>query len=330
MYNVPRIKPLIKGVLSFPFLKFRTSSLAADVLGTGHAECCYSIFLRYISLLNNGGVTAVPKTVAELGPGSSLGVGFAALIAGAEKYYALDIIDHTDVDVNLSVFDELVALFRRKAPIPAAGLESRRFPDLDCYDFPSFLISDWDAARERRIAIILDDIASKGGVFVETAAPWTQSNLIKPQSVDWIFSVVVLQHVDDVAHTYRAFAQWLKPGGYASHTIGFDSHNLTKEWNGHWAVSDLAWQALRGRRPYLLNRLPYGEHLRLAAENGFSTVMEKRHKRFDGLINEQFAPRFRTMSDDDARTEMVFLISRLAEKSGDRVALSMQEGRQRE
>jgi hypothetical protein len=40
--------------------------------------------------------------------------------------------------------------------------------------------------------------------------------------------------------------------------------------------------------------------------------LEKRNKRFDGLLPEQFAPRFRSITDEDARLRMVLAISRSA------------------
>jgi hypothetical protein len=254
----------------------------------------------------------VPNVVAELGPGSSLGTGFAALIAGAQKYYALDLIDHSQVDTNVKVFDDLVALFRRKASIPAAGSYSLIFPDLDSYDFPQFLLDPGTELFNKRVKAIREDIILRTGVFFEVAAPWTQSNLIKVHFVDWLFSHSVLEHVDDLPATYRAVTKWLKPGAYASHLIDFDCHGLAHEWNGHWAIKDGLWIAIRGKRPYLLNRDWYETHLRLAATNGLTTLLEKRNKRFDGLIREQFEPRFRVMPDDDARTRMVFVIHQQA------------------
>jgi hypothetical protein len=311
MPNLPKIRPFAKGTLSFVFPNLRGVHKHSTPLGTLSAESCYSIFLRHISLIRKAGVQTTPKVVAEVGPGSSLGTGFAALIAGAEKYYALDLIDFSETTANLRIFDELVALFRRKAPIPASGWHSCRFPDLDCYDFPDFLAFDLDAAFEKRIAAIRQDIAFKTGVFVQIAAPWMQTSMVRPGSVDWIFSQSVMEHIDDIAAAYHTFAYLLKPSGYASHLIDFASHGMTREWNGHWALSDSTWYLLRGRRPYLINRLPYSEHIRLATANGFVTVLEKRNKRFDGLIPEQFAPRFRSISDEDARTTMVLLVNRL-------------------
>ena len=103
-------------------------------------------------------------------------------------------------------------------------------------------------------------------------------------------------------------AQWLKPGGYASHLIDFSSHRMTDEWNGHWAINDGIWHLMRGKRPYLINRCSYAEHLKIAAAHGLTPITEMRNKRFDGLIPEDFAPRFRKVSDEDARSMMVFVI----------------------
>src|ERR1700760_4110721 len=116
MRGVPRLRPLAKGLASFVVPQLRTSHGDDNPMGTATAESCYSIFMRHLCLIQGeGGVRGVPRVVAELGPGSSLGVGLAALIAGADKYCALDLIDHSDVAANLAVFDELAEMFRDQA-----------------------------------------------------------------------------------------------------------------------------------------------------------------------------------------------------------------------
>ena len=212
----------------------------------------------------------------------------------------------------MAIFDELVALFRRRAPIPASGQHSRRYPDLHGYDFPGFLDLGTDAAFAERASAIRRDIIEKRKEFVEAAAPWTEAAILQPHSVDWVFSQSVLEHIDNLDTAYRALAQWLAPGGYMSHLIDFSSHSLTREWNGHWALGEVTWRALRGRRPYLINREPYAAYLGRGTANGFVTVLERRNKRFDGLIPQQFASPFREISEEDARTAMAFLVSRKA------------------
>ena len=102
MFPLPPLRPLSKGVASFRLPALATVHGYSNPLGTISADSCYSVFLRHMTFLRIAGVPQVPKVVAELGPGSSLGVGFAALIAGAEKYYALDLIDFSDPSVNLA------------------------------------------------------------------------------------------------------------------------------------------------------------------------------------------------------------------------------------
>jgi len=53
---------------------------------------CYEVWLKHPTLLWENQLQAIPNTVAELGPGDSLGVGLAALLSGASKFYVLDVV----------------------------------------------------------------------------------------------------------------------------------------------------------------------------------------------------------------------------------------------
>ena len=61
---------------------------------------------------------ALPGVVAELGPGNSLGIGLSTLLSGADRYHAFDVVPHAQVNHNLAVLDELIALFKARADIP--------------------------------------------------------------------------------------------------------------------------------------------------------------------------------------------------------------------
>ena len=80
--------------------------------------------------------------------------------------------------------------------------------------------------------------------------------------MDWIYSHSVMEHVDDVEGAYAAMHRWLRPGGFVSHQIDLRSHELFPEWNGHWGVPRWKWRVIRGRRVYLINRLPASAHAR--------------------------------------------------------------------
>jgi len=64
----------------------------------------------------------------------------AAVLSGPERYLALDLVRHTELQHNLHALDELLNLFIARADIP----DNREFPDvkscLDAYDFPATVL----------------------------------------------------------------------------------------------------------------------------------------------------------------------------------------------
>src|SRR5207245_650603 len=139
-------------------------------------------------------------------------------------------------------------------------------------------------------------------------APWTSIDDIAADSLDLIFSQSVLQYVQALEETYRAMFIWLKPSGYASHSIGFHAHYLSPFWNGHWAYTDWEWQLVRGRREFFLNRKPLSTHLRCAKEVGFEVLLLKREDSRGGLSVNALSKRFQALDAEDLRTRRAMLI----------------------
>ncbi len=279
--------------------------------GTFSAEYCYSVWLRHLIFAHEVGVVrGVPPVVAELGPGNSLGAGLAALLSGAEQYHAFDLVRHGEIGHNLVVLDALVALFRTRSVV--VGGPS------DVWDFPGHILNEQMLARtlapERvetlRTHLLSLDKANGGSESIHYHAPWYQPGVLTPDSVDMIFSVSVLEHVDDLLHTYQAAFQWLRPGAFMAHRIDFGAHRHATPWNGHWAISRRLWQIMRGRRPYFINRQPCGVHIDLLRRSGFEIVREVRHRDLSGLRRSQLAAEFRSISDEDLATRSVYIVAR--------------------
>ena len=110
-----RMKSIIKGTGSYFIEGFRNPH--GEASGAVSALGSYAIFMRYLRAVRDAGLSFDGKTVLEFGPGSSFGVGTAALLSGCKRYYGFDLMDHTDVERNLAVFDEMVELFQKRAPI---------------------------------------------------------------------------------------------------------------------------------------------------------------------------------------------------------------------
>lgn len=272
--------------------------------GAQSARYCYSVWLRHLTYGLRNGLRAVPETVAELGPGPSLGIAIAALLSGAKRYCAFDIVRYPVDEENLKMFDELVALFRQKSPIPGQDEFPKLKPHLQNYAFPAALLKDdylRDMLEPDRVASLRDAVknASAGREdHIRYIAPWNDETVIRPESVDMILSQAFLEHVENLEEAYRAMRLWLKPGGIMSHTIDFKSHGTAGEWNGHWTYSDVEWQLIKGRQKYPLNREPYSTHRELLHKYRFKMLSDVKTIQPSAVSRFALAKRFKRLGDD--------------------------------
>ena len=285
-----------------------------DTGGTCSARYCYSVWLRHLVLAREYGLASLPKVVAELGPGDSLGTGLAALLSGVERYYAFDVVKFAGNERNLQIFDALVALFQARAPIPDDAEFPLVRPHIRSYTFPAHLLSEERlraALEPQRLARLRHAIMHTADAQNEVryAAPWFDSSTIERETIDMIFSQAVLEHVDELDGTYRAMRQWLKPTGIMTHTIDFKSHGLAPAWNGHWGYSDFTWKLLRGKRPFLINREPHSTHVRKLEEAGFDVRLDERYSSAGGIGRELVSHRFENITEGDLGTSESFIVA---------------------
>ncbi len=307
-----KLKQVIYGLATYaPLVNQRHAGRGG---GTDSARYCYSIWLRHLVMAKANGLDPHPKTVAELGPGASLGIGLAALISGCERYFAFDVVEHANSERNLQIFDELVTLFRNRTPIPDNDEFPKVKPSLPSYDFPSEIFDDatLDALLDAsRLSAIRDSACdfNRSGALIRYKVPWRGDAVLEKESVDMIYSQAVLEHVDDLRGTYLAMHAWLKPSGYMSHQIDFKCHGTADEWNGHWSYSDFMWGLIKGNRTYLINREPHSTHVAILNEAGFDIVCDIRNRSESRMTADALAPKFRHISPDDMTTSGAFIQS---------------------
>lgn len=307
-----RAKALLAGLATWlpGYDRIRTTG------GTGSARYCYSVWLRHLVLAHASGrmPAGVPRVVAELGPGDSIGIGLAALLSGATKYYALDLVRYSDLGKAHAILDELAGLFSRRKPIPGDDEFPAIKPSLPSRDFPDEIFGKeavFAALSPSRIAALHDAIerVRERPTMIVYHAPWADPEVIQPASVDFIFSQAVLEHVDDLDGAYAAMRRWLKPTGVMSHQIDYRSHRKADSWNGHWAYSDFSWRIVVGMRPFLLNRAPHSRHRELLRAHGFELVREQAVRTPSTLERQHLARRFRLLSDEDLTTSGAWMLA---------------------
>jgi hypothetical protein len=287
--------------------------IPSDYKGTGGTVTgayCYSVWLRHLSLIAKHAHLPRPHVLVEIGPGDSIGIGLAALLTGVDTYYGLDVLEHANVDTNLRVLDELVELFRRRAPIPDDERFPLLYPRLESYDFPHALI-DQKLHAERLSSGYLDLIRgvirepSRADGPIRYRCPWSADS-VPAAAADLVLSQVALQDMDntterdDLATNIRLMSRWLKPGGVMSHQIDFSCPGGSP-WNHHWAYSNQAWRLIRGRRPYYVNRAALSDYIRLFESSGCEVVGVERRS-LAGLGRSALQPRFAQLPDTDLET----------------------------
>jgi len=282
--------------------------------GTASAEYCYGVWLKHLTLLWHHGMRTLPRSVIELGPGDSLGTGFAALLSGAESYVALDSVPHANPDRNVRVFREIAALLRARAPRPRKGwpdfdglLDERLFPGAILGE--SHLRSTLAEERIRRLE------AAAAAAGTAAAGPirysgWTDDALRDVGAADLIFSHVVLNVIEELDVALEQCARWLKPGGWMSHQIDLRSLRVTPQWNGHLCYGERTWRFLRGRRPFFVSRERCSGYVEKLRRHGLEPVGVLRHLRSDGVPRERLAAPFRGLADEDLQCWEAFIVAR--------------------
>jgi hypothetical protein len=312
---VTKLRHIAKGMATLipPLEALRRSRSRTG--GTVSGRYCYGVWLRHLVRAHEAGLNTSPASVGELGPGDSLGIGLAALLSGCRTYAALDVVRYANVAGNLRVLDELVELFATRAPIPDHDEFPEVWPRLDSYAFPHHVLGEdrlAAAAGPDRLASLRRAVADPDGheALLRYVVGWQDDRVLEAKSLDAVVSQAVLEHVDQVPFTHQAVRRWLKPGGWASHSIDCRSHGWADTWSGHWAYSEREWKLVRGARPWLLNRYSCSQHIRAAEAAGFEVRAQV--PRF--VAPAEAMPRHRiasglspALTDDDLRCDALFL-----------------------
>jgi hypothetical protein len=312
MINTEKVVALTKGAIRKVVDRRKQD---ARTFGTDNSRYCYSVWLRHLIHAHKFGFNHINSTVAELGPGESIGIGLAALLTGSRKYYALDVHTYWNTKRNLMIFDKLVDLFKNKTDIPDNHEFPMVYPLLDDYTFPFHILNDnvmKQMLAEDRITKLrsaISNMDSNSSDQIQFFVPWEKNTEIESGSLDYIFSQAVLQYVDKLDSTYEKMNALLRQGAMMSHCIDFSSHGMTKSWNGQWLYSDAEWKYLNGNKKVILNREPKSAHLQTNLKSGFDVLLTKDLKKENDFSRSQFHKKYSSISDADVGTAVSFIVS---------------------
>ncbi len=291
--------------------KYRQKNLGTG--GTCDARYCYSVWMRH--LIHYYEVTRqIPHSIAEFGPGDTIGVGVAALLCGVNKYYALDFVRYGGMRKIDIVFKQLLDMMRNKSDIPDDTEFPGLYPKLRSYTFPDWILTDAilrQCLNEDRIETIRDAVMhvkkkQRSEIICYLAPWWTED--ITGIKVDMVFSQAVFEHIDDYVNAHRIVAKIARPGAVVSHQIDFSCHCCAEKWNGHWSYGRIMWKMVYGTRPYFLNRVPCSLHIREMQRAGIQIIRVIRIKGRDGIGQESVCREWRKINKRDLQTRGAYII----------------------
>lgn len=262
--------PILRGLASYvlPKSMFRRPGSGGTYLGS----YCYSTWLRHLHYLIKYDLFDSPaqiRSIAEIGPGDSFGIGMAGIYTGANRYYAMDAIAHANVDGNIRINDDLCALFLKRSPVTGTAA---MHPVLESNEFPSFLdySNDFYIDRHEKIQMVLQ--GKTDDISMRYIVPWIPESKIDLEDIDLVLSQAVMEHVSDLEFAYSSMYKILRKGGVISHQIDFKAHETSDLWNGHFYINYALWSIMEHGRKYPINRYPLSSHIESMQRQGFKIV----------------------------------------------------------
>ncbi|MBL8203809.1 MAG: class I SAM-dependent methyltransferase [Blastocatellia bacterium] len=296
-----RLKPLLGGLVT-TLIPSLAATMGRRNQPRVSAEYYYTVWMRHVCSAAHFQCWNNPQTILEIGPGTELGTGIAALLSGIKQYIAYDSTPWLPQKLDDQLFQELVRRFRQREAfaerdriVPSTSFPKQLFPDEQlCQILSDEGIGQIKQSAEQRNHSIryLNSL---------TALP--------DNSVDYLFSHSVLEHVESLEAMYNAMWRWLRPGGVMTHSVDFSSHGTSTVWNGHWTIPDGVWRLMHGKRRYFINREPASTHRRLLEQMGFEIKGFHLSHLESRLKPTALAQRFRNLSESDLQTCSVFIVA---------------------
>ena len=243
---------------------------------SSNAEFAYSLWLSALVFLYENNIKANLSKIGEIGNGGSLGLAFCAILTGSQRYYDLEFYDNINISEQLLLLDEIAQLFQNKTPI-------RKFDSINIkiknYNFPADIV-----LSEREQLLIIEQLKTeiKSG-FVNSKLISIIDNWESAPSLalDFVFSRAVMEHVKNPSEIYASIKKHLKEGSYMFHDIELHSHGISKQINGHLQIKTFWYRIIVGKRPFLLNRWTFSDHLNEIKKQGFFPVITDRVMKLD-------------------------------------------------
>lgn len=229
------------------------------------------------------------KTILEIGPGDVMPMGLLSVAYGAKQYVGVDRFGGNVFGASARAFyaDMLQKLPDARDRLISQGLEPTEFPWSGHADAPSV----------RLLTLPIEDAIKE------------------VSNVDVVFSYNVVEHLNDVAASFKNLWQMLRPGGVMIHRVDFAPHACWASYDNpltFLSVPQPLWHAM-GTQRGIPNRVRYGQVQQILDDIGFEhrTVEIGRFERhFINSIRPSLTARLKDETDESLEVQNAVIVAR--------------------
>lgn len=220
--------------------------------GSEQNQYSRSQFTSFINSLGKYG-SLKNKTILEIGPGGSVGLGLLALKRGAKKYYAIDTGTH--LAVKSRIYNEYSHLLGDKALLDKIFINNN-----ENYILNPQLVRFLDITQ-KSIYPLPDD------------------------SIDIIYSCAVLEHAHNLDLCFSEMSRVLKPGGTMNHIVDLRDHVFSQKSLYFLEIPEYWFRFFFGNTGSYVNRKRFSYYTRLFSLNNLEVVSMKTQFTYKGNIS---------------------------------------------
>ncbi|MDC3315686.1 class I SAM-dependent methyltransferase [Candidatus Thioglobus sp.] len=220
----------------------------------------------------------------EMGPGGTLLNGFTTVLNGWDEYIAVDVFpSQVWSSYPMTLYDKYVEIVEpeKKRALKELIRNSKRFDGRVKYFGTQGLFNN-DFKR-----------------------------LVKPLSVDLIYSWGVLEHVVSPKFVFKENYNILDKDGVVIHVVDTHPHTWSRFNNPLWylTIPEWLWNVMYGGRGFI-NRFQPQNYIDWAKESGFNVqVYNEEVDDYDiNSIRKRFLDRFRDLPDKELLTHRIYLV----------------------
>ena len=189
-------------------------------------------------ILRSSRIDLKDKTILEIGPGNFLATGLLYLALGAKKVYLLDRFKH--------IFWDKKGIAFHKALLDEIAKRNYRYQEA---------VNESVTITKNSIELNPDLIEYRLGDAAELP--------FENESIDFIFSNAVMEHIHNPEDAVKEFARVTKAGALNSHEIDLRDHFFKSTPLRLLKYSDTLWNLMAWNRPGYTNRLRFSDWIML-------------------------------------------------------------------